>query len=100
MYKALINWDYNGVNENGSLWLNMGFEIDLFSDMSEVKGEIKFIQDEMTRKKVFLEQINLPQIRNSLKLDIYRKKRLKEFLIKTKQRADDIIEMIDEQLRK
>ena len=95
-YNDIKDWDYNQTEVDGTFWFNMGFEIDIYSDWLEEKDEIKFAQAEKARKTVFLEQINSAHMRNLIKLNIYRKKRLKALLNSTKQRAKEII---DEQIK-
>jgi hypothetical protein len=98
-YDVIKLWDTGETSTDGVLWKTMGFEIDIYEDEFYNRNEIKFAQTEATRKAVFLEQINLPTIRNSIKMNMYRKMRLKETLMDMKQRANDIIVKINAQLK-
>ena len=77
----------------------MGFEIDIYANFTYTENDVRFAQTEENRKIVFIEQLNKPQMRNSIKMSLYRKRYLEHILTKTKQRAEDIILKIDEQLR-
>lgn len=97
-YEVIKFWDTDETSTDGVLWKTMGFEIDIYDNNSFYKkSEIKFAQSEATRKAVFLEQLKLPTIRNSIKMNMYRKMRLNEVLKDMKQRAKDLILKIDTQ---
>tara|TARA_R100001369_G_scaffold73411_2_gene101961 strand:- start:9 stop:734 length:726 start_codon:yes stop_codon:yes gene_type:complete len=99
-HDVVKKWDSDETTKDGSYWITMGFEIDIFSDNLFYKeNEIEFTQQEVDRKAVFLEQLKTPNIRNSIKMNLYRKMRLIETLQNMKQRAKDIILKIDEQLK-
>jgi hypothetical protein len=97
-YHKIIKWDDDDTTADGSLWLSMGFEIDIYSNFTYKENDVRFAQTEENRKTVFIEQLNKPQMRNSIKMSLYRKRYLDNILTKTKQRAEDIILKIDEQL--
>lgn len=78
----------------------MGFEIDIYATTFHKENEIQFTQTEATRKALFLEQLNLPTIRNSIKMNMYRKMLLKETIVDMRQKAHDIILKIEAQLEK
>ena len=98
-FYQLTGWDYEDTIDDGKLWSAMNFEIDIYPDEFYEEKEIAFAQPEDTRKVVFLEQLKTPNMRNSIKNNIYRKMRLNEIFIITKQRAEDIIIKINEQLQ-
>lgn len=99
-YDVIKFWDTEETSIDGVLWKTMGFEIDIYENNSFYKkNEIKFTQSEATRKAVFLEQLKLPTIRNSIKMNMYRKMRLNETLQGMKQKATTIILKIDEELK-
>ena len=99
-YNVIKLWDTDETSTDGVLWITMGFEIDIYENNEFYKkNEIKFAQSEATRKAVFLEQLKLPTIRNSIKMNMYRKMRLKEKVADMKQKAKDIIVKIDTQLK-
>ncbi|WP_027076354.1 DUF6090 family protein [Maribacter antarcticus] len=98
-YHKIIKWDDDDTTTDGSLWLSMGFEIDIYTNFTYTENDVRFAQTEENRKTVFIEQLNKPQMRNSIKMSLYRKRFLDNILTKTKQRAEDIILKIDEQLR-
>ena len=97
-YNVITKWDSDGTIDEGKLWTSMGFEIDIYAHTFYKENEITFAQPETTRKAVFLEQLNTPTIRNSIKTNMFRKMRLQETLIEMKQIAKNIIQKIDEQL--
>jgi hypothetical protein len=97
-YDVITKWDSDDTIDEGKLWAAMGFEIDIYEATFYKENEIKFAQPEATRKAIFLEQINNPTIRNSIKMNMYRKMRLEETLQDMQQRAKDIISNINEQL--
>jgi len=98
-FYQLTRWDYDDTIDDGKLWSAMNFEIDIYADEFYKEKEVAFAQPEDTRKVVFLEQLKSPNIRNSIKNNIYRKMRLNEIFLITKQKAKDIIIKIDEQLQ-
>ncbi len=98
MYDGITKWDTEDTTDDGKLWAAMGFEIDIYANPYYNQNEITFEQSETSRKAVFLEQLNTPTIRNSIKSNMYRKIRLQELLMEIKQIAKDIIQKIDEQL--
>lgn len=98
MYDGITKWDTEGTTDDGKLWADMGFEIDIYANPYYNQNEITFAQSETSRKAVFLEQLNTPTIRNSIKSNMYRKIRLQGLLIEIKQIAKDIILRINEQL--
>jgi hypothetical protein len=98
-YQKIIKWDDEDTIADGSLWLAMGFEIDIYANFTYTENDVRFAQTEENRKSVFIEQLNKPQMRNSIKMSLYRKRYLDNILTKTKQSAKDIILKIDEQLR-
>jgi len=77
----------------------MGFEIDIYANFTYTENDVRFAQTEENRKSVFIEQLDKPEIRNSIKMSLYRKRYLDNILTKIKQRSKDIILKIDEQLR-
>ncbi len=98
-FNQLIGWDYDDTIDDGKLWSAMGFEFDIYADTFYKENEIQFAQPEITRKAVFLEQLQTPNMRNAMKNNVYRKMRLKEAILEIKQRAKDIIAEIDSQLK-
>jgi hypothetical protein len=99
-YNVITKWDSDGSIDEGKLWTAMGFEIDIYSDNNFYKeNEIKYAQPESIRKTVLLEQLKNPNVRNSIKMNIYRKMRLYETIQEMKQKATDIIQKIDEELK-
>jgi hypothetical protein len=100
VYNTGRKWNDDETDADGVLWKTMGFEIDIYPIKGFYKqNEIEFAQTEATRKALFLEQINLPTVRNSIKMNMYRKMFLNDILNKTKQKAKDIILKIDTQLK-
>ena len=97
-YNTIRQWNDDETDADGALWTAIGFEIDIYENKFYKKNELKFTQTEDTRKAVFLQQMNLPNVRNSIKMNMYRKMRLNETLQQMKQRAKDIILNIDAQL--
>jgi hypothetical protein len=99
IYDTGINYDNDQNTNDVSTWLDMGVEIDGFIGGVDL-DQIKTVQTEKTRRAIFIEQLNLVDMRNSLKMNTLRKKLLKNSLDKMKNRADKIIIMINEQLEK
>lgn len=98
-YNVITKWDSDGSIDDGKLWMAMGFEVDVFSDNNFYKeNEIEYAQLEFTRKAVLLEQLNSPNLRNSIKMNLYRKMRINETVQEMKQKAKDIILKIDKRL--
>ncbi|WP_432410518.1 DUF6090 family protein [Rasiella sp. SM2506] len=99
-YNVITKWDSDGSIDEGKLWIAMGYEIDIFSDNDFYKeNEIQFAQKEAERKAVLLEKLREPNVRNSIKMNTYRKMRLNETVQEMKQKAKDIILKIDEHLK-
>ncbi len=98
-YDQISRWDYDDTIADGKLWAAMGFEIDIYEDIFYNENEITFAQPEETRKAILIEQVKTPDIRNSIKMNMYRKMRLNLILKSMKQRANDIILKIDGQLK-
>ena len=98
-YQKIIKWDDDDTTADGNLWLSMGFEIDIYANFTYTENDVRFAQTEENRKSVFIEQLDKPEIRNSIKMSLYRKRYLDNILTKIKQRSKDIILKIDEQLR-
>jgi hypothetical protein len=99
VYNQSIKWDDEDTSKDGIRWLNMDYEIDVYQDTFYNEYEIKIEQSEEDRRAVFLKQLKQPAIRNSIKMNIYRKMRLKQDLQTMKQKATDIIQKIDEELK-
>ncbi|BAO56770.1 DUF6090 family protein [Nonlabens marinus] len=98
-YNQVIKWDDEDTSKDGVRWLDMNYEVDVYQDTFYTENEIKMEQSEEDRKIAFLEQLKQPAIRNSIKMNIYRKMRLKEDFQKMKQKATSIIQKIDEELK-
>ncbi len=98
-YNVITKWDSDDTIEEGKLWLAMGFEIDIYEDTFYKANDINFTQTEDQRNSVFLEQLETPEIRNSIKMNMYRKMRLNETLQDMKQKATTSILKIDKQLK-
>ena len=98
-YDAITKWDADETTDDGKLWTAMDFEIDIYEDEFYKANEIKFEQTEDERKSVFLEQLKKPIVRNSIKMNLYRKMRVIEVIQDMKQKATTIISKIDEQLK-
>ncbi len=90
-------WDSDNTIDDGKFWSAIGFEVDIYPDTFYKESDINFAQPENIRKAVFLEQLKTPDMRNTIKNNIYRKLRLNEALKEMKQRAKDIILKIDTQ---
>jgi hypothetical protein len=100
LYNVVRKWNDDETDADGTLWTTIGFEIDIYPTKDfYTENDIEFAQTEATRKAVFLEQIKLPTIRNSIKMNMYRKMSLNDIINKTKQKAKDIIIKIDAQLK-
>lgn len=98
-YNQLLRWDYDDTIADGKLWADMGFEIDIYEDTFYKANDINFAQPEDERKAKLLEQLKKPTVRNSIKMNMYRKMRLNEKLQDMKQKATTIILKIGEQLK-
>tara|TARA_R110001632_G_scaffold68401_3_gene160316 strand:+ start:3600 stop:4307 length:708 start_codon:yes stop_codon:yes gene_type:complete len=90
-YNEIKGWDKNGTLEDGKFFASMGIE-DAFTSLKN----IRLVQSEAIRKKIFIEQINSPQLRNILRENIYRKKRFKNTVTNMKLAATRILKNIDE----
>jgi hypothetical protein len=95
----LIGWDYDDTIDDGKFWSALGFEVDIYTNTFYKENEIAFAQPETRRKAVFLEQLNSPNLRNSVKNNLYRKMRLNKAISDIKQKVNGIIARIDEQLQ-
>lgn len=98
---GVLEFGYNGdlFIAVGKLWAAMGFEIDIYEDNFYKANDINFAQPENERKAKFLEQLKKPTVRNSIKMNMYRKMRLNKTLQDMKQKATAIILKIGEQLK-
>jgi hypothetical protein len=97
-YNVITKWDSDHTIEDGKLWVAMDFEIDIYADTFYKENEIQFIQEEEERKAMLLEKLREPNVRNSIKMNLYRKMRIHETVQEMKQKAIDIIVKIDAQL--
>ncbi|MFN3997404.1 DUF6090 family protein [Algoriphagus sp.] len=98
LYNNATKWDIDDTINDGKQWFARGFEIDIFEGTLYKENDIKFAHSEATRKAIFIEQMNSSDLRNSIKMNMYRKMSLNQSLNNMKESAKAIILKINEQL--